>query len=286
MAKKKKNNKPIAENTEAIKPTATETEASEKNEHHKMQATIEALEDNLMLFIGDALDEEAEDLHEDTESEKEVTLKLPQFTSVFVGVVVLAFAIIGAITSIRFAFNLIEAEANNKGLIADLSQLILPISAFDAPPFESLSSLSEDVIITAACWDVILSPDEAYTISGGNYTISYLDIDARVNKIFGEGVYYNHRTVGDEELLFEYNEETKMYTIPTNPRHMSYFPTVEEITKTENGYSLLVSYRLPVSKWMSGDSIEKYMNFTVVKSNGEYKIISSELGEVVSGEEL
>ena len=295
MPKNKNKNKPdpekvnetLTQKAQAPKSEEAESKATETSqESEKKQITLETLEDNVMLFIGDTLDEEAEDLHEDLESEKEINFKLPQFTSVFVGVVVLAFAVIGAITSMKFAFDLIKSEAKNKGLIEEFSQLILPISAFDAPPFESVSSLSEDVIITAACWDVILNPDEAYTISGGNYSVSYLDIDARVNKIFGNGLNYNHRTVGDEELLFEYNEETKMYTIPSNPRHMSYFPTVEEITRTENGYSLLVSYRLPVSKWMSGDSIEKYMNITVTKSGGEYKIASSVLGEIVSGEEL
>ncbi len=243
---------------------------------------------SVKLFIGDALDNEpAPNASEEPQQEKRSAVKLPQVIATVLGVLMVLFSTVGVVATVRYINRQIEAQKDKTALIAELSSLILPFSASDAPTFEKVSELSSDVLVSVACWDVILNPTSSHIAEEGVYTVSYLDIDARINKIFGSGLSYNHLTVGDEELMFSYNEETKMYSIPANPRYMSYYPTVEELTEFDGGYYLTVSYRLPVAQWIEGDrAVEKYMIYSVKETDRRYTVYAVELGKVITGSEL
>ena len=125
-------------------------------------------------------------------------------------------------------------------------------------------------------------PDrDAYVPENGSYKISYLDIDARINKLFGKGLTYTHTTVGDEELMFVYDEETGMYSIPTTPRTLAYFACVDELVPDGNGYILTVSYKTPLTNWISTNtSADKIMTYRVVGNGLTYNISSLEIKEI------
>ena len=243
--------------------------------------SISKIDDQVKDVIDEALDEDAESLELTEEQAPSSTVSLSQVMSALFGVFLIGFAIFGVISAIG---NFREYSLNKQNRVAEmeyLERLILPLTACDIPTFEDAQDLNSDVTIAAACWDIILSPSSAYSVENGSYTISYLEIESRINKLFGSGLSYAHATVGDQELLFKYDEETGMYTIPAAPRAIAYYPTIDSFEVIENGYTLTVSYHVPVSEWISiTPSPDKTMIYTVKGNGPSYTISSVEVGHI------
>ncbi len=243
------------------------------------------LDEQVKEILDDALDEDTESLGvaEDEQDSSTVNISLSQVLTAIFGAVVLGFAIFGIVTAIIDYQAYVKSKSDNSALISSLEKLVLPLSAADVPSFENTSLLNQDVIITAACWDVILNPSSTYTSENGYYSISYFEIDSRIIKLFGSGLSYTHGTVGDEELSFEYDESTGMYSIPVSPRSMAYYAVVQEIEPTDSGYTIQIAYYVPITEWISTDSSpEKIMTCTVTQSGLSYTISSLQVSEIVS----
>lgn len=263
----------------------TKKEAAEgASRSRRARLDISELDDHVKEIIDDALDENAEDLGVTDEQTVPISSAgMTKALSAVFGAVILIFAIYGIITAAVKIKDYTEAKNDNSELTAYFESLVLPLSASDIPAFEGVSSLNRDVLITAACWDVILSPSATYAVENGYYTVSYLELDTRINKLFGKGLEYAHGTVGDEELTFEYDEATGMYKIPTAPRAPAYYPSVDNLEPFENGYVLTVGYRTPVTKWISTESSpDKIMLISVTPGDIGYTVSSVEVGEIIN----
>lgn len=273
------------EKNEITKPAAKGKAKKEKN---RKKIDISETGDQMMEIIDDALDESTEDLGLTDETSLALSnASVGGILTVIFGLVVLCFAIFGAITAIVDIKNYSDAKKANLEKIEFFENLILPLCASDAPTFDGASSLNGDVAIAAACWDIILSPASNYTAENGYYTISCHDIDIRINKLFGKGVTYTHTTIGDQEISFEYDEESGMYTIPAYPRILAYFPTVDSLEPIENGYKLTVSYHYPVTNWITAKNpTDKIMIYTVTGSGLAYNISAIEVGEIFNTQNL
>lgn len=264
----------------------TPTETKRLHERFRFDWEIEDIEEDLI----EALDEDALDLAEPDESEpmpipvKSVTFA--QAAQIAFGLFLLVFSVIGVVATAVKVKQVIDEQNDNSAQIAYFEDFIMPLVASDAPIFEGAQSLNEDVILTAACWDIIFNPSAFYEYSGGNYSVSYLDIDRRITKLFGTGLTYTHKTVGDTELTFEYNEESGMYSIPAFPRSTAYYPDITNITEVDGGYELTVCYRLPITNWIeSVNNVEKTLVYTVVPSETDYNIVAMRIIDMAeSGE--
>ncbi len=143
-------------------------------------------DDQLKEMIDDALDENVENLGIlDDSSSQSSGISLNQILTTLFGLFVIGFAIFGIISAGIKINDYMEYKKSNIERIQYFERLVLPLSACDAPTFENVSALNNDVIISAACWDIILSPSASYVPENGNYNISYLDVDIRINKLFG-----------------------------------------------------------------------------------------------------
>lgn len=275
----------LADATGIITVMPPEDEEKKPKKHN-----ISEIDDQVKEIIDDTLDENVENLGISDESVAQgsgVSISLSQVLTTLFGLIVIGFAVFGIISAGMRIHDYSEHKKSNIEQIKYFEKLILPLSACDAPTFESVSALNSDVIISAACWDIILSPSPSYTAENGYYRISYLDVDTRINKLFGKGLTYTHATVGDEELIFEYDESSGMYSIPATPRAIAYFATVDSMEPSTDGYVLTVSYRLPVTSWISGNaSAEKIMIFNVAGSGTSYSISSLEIKEIVNTQGL
>lgn len=237
----------------------------------------------------EALDEDASELTEPEETEPEPievrSVSLAQVAQAAFGLFVLIFTIIGVVSTFFKVRDVIEAKKDNSAQIAYFEDFLMPLVASDAPIFDGAASLNEDVVITAACWDIIFNPSVYYEYTNGNYVVSYQDIDRRIAKLFGPGLVYTHKTVGDTELTFEYNEETGMYTIPAYPRSPAYYCEITSIDETAAGLELTVCYKLPITNWIESlDTVEKTMIYTVTPSDTDYNVTAIRIGEIVTSE--
>lgn len=259
-----------------------EEEGSEK-EHKRFRLDWE-LEENLI----EALDEDAMDLTEASEDESEPieiegksAVTVAQAAQTVFGLFLLIFAVIGVVATVIKAVNLVEAQKDNSAQLEQFEEFIMPLAACDAPTFNGASSLNEDVMLSAACWDIIFHPSAFYEMSGEYYSVSYLDIDRRITKLFGSGLTYSHKTVGGTELEFTYDEDTGMYLIPAFPRIQAYYPDVTSYEEEDGVYTLTVNYRLPITNWIeSVDTVEKMMIYTLIPDETDYIVTALDIGEI------
>lgn len=282
---------------EEVKPEETKPEADKKSKKALKKSkggkksSIRDLDDHIKEALDDALDESADNLSQaETESEAvnaAAHINLKQVATTVFGFFIIVFAIIGIVaTSIKVS-DYIEAQSDDTKLVATFESLVLPLAACDAAVFDDISALSEDVLITAACWDALLNPSNTFVEESGYYTVSYLDIDVRIAKLFGTGLTYTHKSVGDSEISFDFDEATGMYTLPAYPKTVSYLPVLDSYTETEAGYELRVKYVYPVTTIISGvANAEKIMIYNVAPKDLGYVITSLQIGELVTGEEL
>lgn len=208
----------LADATGIISVITPKEEEEKKDDSKKEKASKKhekpELDDQLKEMIDDALDENVENLGiMDDSSSQSSGISLSQVLTTLFGLFVIGFAVFGIITAGLKIHGYVEYKKSNIERIQYFERLVLPLSACDAPTFENVSALNNDVIISAACWDIILSPSTSYVPENGSYKISYLDIDTRINKLFGKGLTYTHTTVGDEELMFVYDEKTEIIVI-------------------------------------------------------------------------
>lgn len=303
----KQNAEAVAENAqdepekadqEDVKPVNfTETKPSKKKkksdslvEITKIKVISEETKSEFKKALGEALDEDAEDLGhpENTAAIQNATkISLRQVASTLFGFFVLLFAIFGIISTVSRVTAYVQSLNDDSVMVESFTDLVSPLVAADTSVFEDAKMISEDVLITSACWDIIFNPDTSYTAVDGQYTVSYLDIDKRIAGLFGAGLTYTHKTVGDEELVFEYDEDSGMYTIPAYPKAPAYVAKVVEYAPTSEGYKLKVEYVLPMTELINADvTPDKVMIFSLRASGSGYVISSLELGELITGLEL
>lgn len=237
--------------------------------------------------LGEALDESADELVP-TESSMPAQvarkISLKQIASALFGFFVLVFAVFGIVFCSMYITDYIDSKNDDSALRTQLTDLVAPLTAMDASTFENVNAISEDVLLTAACWDIIINPSSNYVAENGYYTISYLEIDKRITSLFGSNLSYAHKTVGDEELLFEYDEETGMYSIPAHSKMPSYTASIVEYAPTADGYKIKVAYTMPIYEFINATSSpDKVMLYTVKTSASGYTISSLELSEVITG---
>ncbi len=258
------------------------SDSENKRIHERFKFDWE-LEEHLL----EALDEDASELAEPEETEPEPpeikSISWKQALQAVFGLFLLVFAIIGVIATGFKVSDVIKASKDTSAQQAYFEEFIMPLVASDAPIFDGASSLNEDVILTAACWDIIFNPSVYYEYSNGVYSVSYLDIDRRITKLFGPGLTYTHKTVGDTELTFEYDEEAGMYYIPAYPRSPAYYPEITAMENRDGVTELTVCYRLPITNWIESlDTVEKTMIYTVVPTDTGYNVSAIRIGEIGS----
>lgn len=283
-AEEKQKDKPEKPREEFVERKITESEKQRLRERFKFDWEIE--ED-----LKEALDEDAADLTEPDEYSVPATVSrnvsFSHAAQTVFGLFVLVFTIIGIIAT---GFKIAEVIENSKDTSEReeyFEDFLMPLVASDAPIFDGASSLNEDVVIAAACWDIIFNPSVYYEYSGGNYKVSYIDIDRRINKLFGPGLSYTHKTVGDVEISFDFDENTGMYTIPAFPRSPAYYPEVTSFVENNGVIEVTVDYKLPITYWIDSiDSVEKSMIYTLVPTDSDYNVVAIRIGEISVSEAI
>lgn len=205
--------------------------------------------------------------------------------TVLFGGIILLFAVIGLVTTLRFTISAAGDMLNHTKEKEAFARLVTPLVLQDPPEFTNPEEAADSTIITAAAWRLIMQGDIAkYPVDEFNFiTVPQSDIEVQIKALFGE-VEYKHQSVGDTQMRITYSRSDKSYTFPARPYVMSYTPVVEEIRKiTETEYCLTVGYISPGLSWESdldGESYhsepEKIMLYTVMKTESGYQVYAIE----------
>lgn len=198
-----------------------------------------------------------------------------------IGLTVIILCVIGVITLVVSAINLTQSLINNDKEKARFERILIPVVMYDPPPFESVATLDQPMLLQTAMWSAILNnDDEKWAKDEFNFSlIPASELDVRAANLYGTDVKLQHQTFGDYETTYLYDEQNKVYSVPTTAEVALYTPKVDKITKNGDEVVLRVGYVPPGSVWEideKGNRYEpdpdKYMNYHLKKTESGYII--------------
>lgn len=266
--------------SDAAQDPAENAEAQDKKNRPLKPKKKPELSDSIIS----ALDEDVAEIAEFSVTkgiEEEPVLKKNSFkrSLYFVlGVVVSFMSLIGFISSVSFCANVISGIADNTKQKEAFADLIYPVVIVDPAPYTETSQLTSDMVIAAAIWDIILHEDVSkYPEEFGTMTIPQLDVEQHATSLFGSGLTFEHKTLGDAALSFYYTEESKSYNVPVSPKYFPYSPRVENIKREGDVYILRVGYISPSPAWLIQSKnfkteADKFMSYTLKKNGNSYTV--------------
>lgn len=242
-----------------------------------------------MKSISEALDEDVSEIETLSETPKEhqteetIASKKNAYNRrvyLAVGIIFTLMALIGLISVVNFSVRIFTRFTENAAQKENFANYIYPVVVMDMSPFDNDAQLSDEQIITAAIWDLIVDGDfDKYEKNIDVITVPQVDIEQHAAKLFGDGLTFEHKSFKASSITFYYDAEKKAYNIPISPTYYSYIPTIEDIEKdSSKQFTLLVAYKRDRPSWLEArehDSpIAKYMRFVVEKTENGYQILS------------
>lgn len=206
------------------------------------------------------------------------------------GVLFTLLAAVGLITVIKFGIarftSFTSGETKKDGFI----DVVYPAVIMDIESFNEPTELPSDQIITAAIWSIVMSADDMdkYDKTFDVISVPSVDVEAYAAKLFGDKLpVFEHTTVGEGDIKFYYNEETKRYNIPVNPISFTYEPKITSVSKNGNEYTIRVDYYKELPSWMEKSEnftkeISKTVEFRLTEKDDNYTISSMAIVNVNS----
>ena len=200
------------------------------------------------------------------------------------GLVTIALAIVGLVTTVRFCIGLVGDIANQTALKNEFAVFLYPMVITDGPAFETMENVPSSVVINAAIGRIIMNGDtEKYENDGTNMTVSEIDVESAAAALFGYGVNIEHQTVGLGTTVFEYVSSTKSYLVPLDPNYNTYWPRVSEISNVGELFTVTVEYMPPTMFATEGMDYQlepdKIMVYTVSRTAASMTIQSLRYSE-------
>ena len=201
-----------------------------------------------------------------------------------IGAVLIALAIVGAISVVSLGVRLVGRILDNTDQKEAFEWKIYPVLMLDPATFDDPSQLDEVFVLKTAMWSTLLEHRSIYTYNDdGMLTVPASDLDVAAKKLYGDAVTLKHQTFVEEyEYFYIYDESTNTYSVPISSQSAGYTPKVEKITKDGDIYTLIVGYVEPTTLWnMSedGSSTEsipsKYLYYDLQRVKGGNFILKS-----------
>ena len=278
---KKKDQKP----PRLVPADEEDMESAKKNAKNVKKQDRESIE-NIKRMFDEALDESKEDMAEFTEEIEvpDAPIANPEGLRrklyYLFGIVISLLAIVGLYSTVVFTVGVVKDFADNTQQKNEFARFVYPIVICDPAPFNQTVKLRSETLITAALWDIILYEDKSkYEADFDMIIVPELDVEQHGTKLFGTGLSFEHQSIIGVEVQFYYDESIKSYRIPSNPKHFTYSPYIEEISRVGERYTLTVGYVSPTPSWLTltsdeEPSPEKYVEYVVSKRGSELTLVS------------
>lgn len=201
-----------------------------------------------------------------------------------IGAVLIALAIVGAISVVSLGVRLVGRILDNTDQKEAFEWKIYPVLMLDPATFDDPAKLDEVFLLKTAMWSTLLENRNIYTYDGnGMLIVPASDLDVAAKKLYGDAVTLKHQTYVEEyEYYYIYNESTNSYSVPVSSQTAGYTPKVAKITKNGDIYTLIVGYVEPTTLWNvseNGASTEsvpsKYLYYDLQRVKGGNFIIKS-----------
>ena len=213
-----------------------------------------------------------------------------------IGIIVLILAVVGAVSTVRFAADSIKKLTDDTAEKLKYEQMLEPVVMFDPDPFDDLNQADVSQLLNSAVWALLMSDEgtEKYPYSEGDVfgiVVPQEDIEKYFVSLFGTeiDIASMHATVDMSAYDIAYDAALKSYILPITGVESAYTPKVYEIDKKGSSVILSVGY-IGSKAWaqVADDGYEvpepdKYMKITLRERSGGMYIASI---QSVDGQEV
>ena len=204
--------------------------------------------------------------------------------NLFVGIIVLCFALFGAISLLSLTVGRVKENIDEKNYeeYSSYEQFIAPVIMNDPDTFDDITKADMSQLLSIAIWSILDSdnaPDD-YKYTDEGMLLESEAVEKEFESLFGTEVTPVHTSVdGGEGVEFRYSEDRKCYVIPITGITPIYTPKILEKSERTDRIVLTVGY-LASTNWQqdsNGNMVEpepgKTMKITLGKnSDGSFYV--------------
>ena len=198
------------------------------------------------------------------------------------GLLIIALAITGIYAIASSAADFIRSKTDDSQQRLEYTQMLTWVVANDPDTFDDISKANpeqlRDIAIMSLLYDDINTGE--YELSEKGLLVPAADVERYYVKLFGSEVPCTHGQVNGYGYVFEYDEQAQTYSIPITGITPPYTPRVTGIKEYRDTVVLTVGYigtdglQVDVNGEIAGAQPVKYMNITLRKTEGEFRIAS------------
>lgn len=151
-----------------------------------------------------------------------------------IGGVFIILCFVGFFTVASFCLRTTKSLLDNSRKKQEYETMLLPVVIFDPVPFENPVNIDNASLLQYCIWATAMGDKrDQYEYDDNNMVIiPASDIDVTAQRLFGPDVKLDHRSFGDLENSYLYEEEIRSYHVPIITMTGFATPKVEEINKT------------------------------------------------------
>ena len=225
-----------------------------------------------------------------------------------IGGVFIILCLVGFFTVASFCLNTTKSLLDNSARKKEFERMLLPVVIFDPVPFENPVNIDNASLLQYSIWSTAMGEKRSqYEYDDADMMIiPASDIDVAAQQLFGPDVKLEHRSFGDLQDSYLYDEEIRSYHVPIITITGFATPRVEEINKISGDTVELRMGYVPPSTILDLDEDgnlgnpepEKYMIYEMHKNrNGWYlyaikdlpgngQLVTSDVMPDLPGEEI
>ena len=225
-----------------------------------------------------------------------------------IGGVFIILCLVGFFTVASFCLNTTKSLLDNSARKKEFERMLLPVVIFDPVPFENPVNIDNASLLQYSIWATAMGEKRSqYEYDDADMMIiPASDIDVAAQQLFGPDVKLEHRSFGDLQDSYLYDEEIRSYHVPIITITGFATPRVEEINKISGDTVELRMGYVPPSTILNLDEDgnlgnpepEKYMIYEMHKNrNGWYlyaikdlpgngQLVTSDVMPDLPGEEI
>lgn len=176
-----------------------------------------------------------------------------------IGGVFIILCIVGFFTVAGFCLDLTKSLLDNSRKKQEYETMLLPVVIFDPVPFENPVNIDNASLLQYCIWATAMGEKrDQYEYDDNNMVvIPASDIDVTALRLFGPEVKLDHRSFGDMENSYLYDEDIRSYHVPIITMTGFATPKVEEINKTSGDVIQLKMGYVPPSSILDLDASGK-----------------------------
>lgn len=197
---------------------------------------------------------------------------------------VAAFTIIGIFSSGLYLFEKLESstvvtEKKNDAIKEEMVSVVYPLVATGVDDFEKAEDISDEQIISASLWEIIINQN-VKDFDDDGIIVPHEKIKLEAEKLFG-AVEIESTDIEISGLEIKYDKDKKGYVMPENYNIYTLYPVVKNVSEADGVYTVSAECFADGPSWTADKKTMpvKKVIYTIKKTDTYYNVLSAKTAE-------